>query len=388
MDRPVVALVGAYERDNFGDLLFAYVTEHFLSDFDVRLTAPLDGSVDHLLEHRVSDYRTVFDSAEEIDAVWTVGGQVGGVRPEAPLRHHPDRASLSTVGLESPYIPRMSQFRQTRDVPFFVNSSVLADLGDSLQNLRVVQALREADVISVRDRSSFKLLERFGIAATSAPDIVHAISTFVSAGPRHGSVIIQFAGGFLDDNQRNQFADWVATSSTINGENIVLWAAGVAPGHDSFDVYQKFIDRALETNPNLNVSLYTERHPLEIVKMISGAKLSISTSLHARIISSAYNIPRVSWARDKLVSYCGDWDYTMPSNLRLNNLEEVVSSALSGDDKGLAKRSTRLAEVNTRRLVDQLHLELEASPEDRLRRRVSHLSEYATNLQTFATRNS
>src|SRR5215218_1336037 len=68
-----VLLVGAYERDNFGDLLFLLVTERYLV-----AAAPFSADMRALLGRHIPAYGPLLRD-EAFDAIWTVGGQVGRV---------------------------------------------------------------------------------------------------------------------------------------------------------------------------------------------------------------------------------------------------------------------------------------------------------------------
>ena len=73
---PRVLLVGAYERDNLGDLLFLLVTERYLEGAEVVAGAPFSADMRELLDRKVPAYGPLLQ-AEAFDAIWTVGGQVG-----------------------------------------------------------------------------------------------------------------------------------------------------------------------------------------------------------------------------------------------------------------------------------------------------------------------
>lgn len=53
---PRVLTVGAYERDNVGDLLFLLVTEQYLRDAEVVAAAPFDADMTSLLDRQVHAY--------------------------------------------------------------------------------------------------------------------------------------------------------------------------------------------------------------------------------------------------------------------------------------------------------------------------------------------
>ena len=85
MLRPRVLLVGAYERDNFGDLLFLLVTERYLEGADVVAAAPFAADMRALLGRRIPAYGPLLRD-ERFDAVWTVGGQVGRIDLERAFK--------------------------------------------------------------------------------------------------------------------------------------------------------------------------------------------------------------------------------------------------------------------------------------------------------------
>jgi hypothetical protein len=53
---PRVLMVGAYERDNLGDLLFLLVTERYLPHAEIVSAAPFGADMTTLLDRRVHAY--------------------------------------------------------------------------------------------------------------------------------------------------------------------------------------------------------------------------------------------------------------------------------------------------------------------------------------------
>ena len=118
-----VLTVGAYERDNFGDLLFLLVTERYLAGSEVVASAPFAADMTELLDRRVVALGDELTD-NDIDAVWTVGGQVGGTTVGSAFRMSKSRkeyaaymasppaeqreilkAALHGAPLASPYVP-------------------------------------------------------------------------------------------------------------------------------------------------------------------------------------------------------------------------------------------------------------------------------------------
>jgi hypothetical protein len=121
-----ILLVGAYERDNLGDLLFLLVTERYVAEAEVVAAAPFAADMRALLDRRVHASGPLLRD-EPWDVVWTVGGQLGSIdlrrayrlsaAPDALARF--DRANPLTrarilrravggVRVEAPYIPDLT----------------------------------------------------------------------------------------------------------------------------------------------------------------------------------------------------------------------------------------------------------------------------------------
>ena len=82
---PRVLVVGAYERDNFGDLLFLLVTERYLAEAEVVAAAPFAADMTALLDRRIHAYGPLLQR-EAFDVIWTAGGQVGALDVERAYR--------------------------------------------------------------------------------------------------------------------------------------------------------------------------------------------------------------------------------------------------------------------------------------------------------------
>ena len=193
---PRVLLVGAYERDNLGDLLFLLVTERYLEGAEVVAGAPFSADMRELLDRKVPAYGPLLQ-AEAFDAIWTVGGQVGRVdlrrayrmsatpaewrrfvRSSAGAQIDLMRQATGGVPLVSPYIPLPFAFPRNAGALSVLNSVGIAGVRgiESPRRETIVAALRGATSIVVRDRGSSKLLSDLGIEHRLAPDAVHALS--------------------------------------------------------------------------------------------------------------------------------------------------------------------------------------------------------------------
>jgi len=88
------------------------------------------------------------------------------------------------------------------------------------------------------------------------------------------------------------------------GCTIVFFAAGTAPGHDSFEVYKTVSEKMKEP-----AIVYEAENVWKTVAVISGAEAVLASSLHVRIMSFIYFKPRVTWCSlEKHGHFINLWD--------------------------------------------------------------------------------
>ena len=187
--------MGAYERDNFGDLLFLLVTERYLDGADVVAAAPFAADMRKLLGRRIPAFGPLLRD-EAFDAVWTVGGQVGRVdleraykmsasprawrryaRASEARRRAILRRRTGGVTIGAPYIPFKDDFPRNAQTLTVLNSVGIAGVRgiEPARREPIVAALRAAGAVTVRDRGSSAFLADLGVEHRLLPDAVHAL---------------------------------------------------------------------------------------------------------------------------------------------------------------------------------------------------------------------
>jgi hypothetical protein len=340
-----VLLVGAYERDNLGDLLFLLVTERYLQGAEVVAAAPFSADMREQLGRRIPAYGPLLRS-ERFDAIWTVGGQVGSVdlaraykmsaRPRAWRRYQrrSDRGRArilrrATGGAPppSPYIPLPAAYPRNADAPAVLNSVGIAGVGgvEPARREAIVAALRGAAAVTVRDRGSSCLLTGLGIEHRLLPDAVHALGVIEPAerDPGAETAIVQISSARLRMLGHARVARTLARSPQLAGRPVRLLLAGTATGHDAVRDYE-LVARAAP-----GVEIVRERRPWRLVEQIRSARVVIGTSLHVRIVAAAYGVPRVSLAKPKPTRYARLWDPDMPHGVALADLDAAVEAAVA-----------------------------------------------------------
>jgi Polysaccharide pyruvyl transferase len=359
---PRVLLVGAYERDNFGDLLFLLVTERYLDGAEVVAAAPFSADMRALLDRQIPAYGPLLRD-EAFDAIWTVGGQVGRVdlrraykmsaSPEAwaefeaaPEAEQLARLRAATGGAPplSPYIPLPSAYPRNAGAVTVLNSVGISGVRSVPPRRReaLVGALRGATSIAVRDDSSSALLTELGIAHRLLPDAVHAISRQYPAEHDAGAdtAIVQISSARLRMLGHARVGAAIARSPQLRGRPVRLLLAGTATGHDTVEDYEK-VARAAR---GVDIAIVPDRRPLALVEHLRRARVVVGTSLHVRIVAAAYGVPRVSLSKPKPTRYARLWDPDMPFDVALDELDDAVGSAVArAATVAAAKHADRLS---------------------------------------------
>jgi len=392
---PHMILVGAYERDNFGDLLFLLQTRHYAGSIssNVVASAPFSANAGGPLPESVEQYASAI-ARRPPDAVWAVGGEVGSTSVadaflmSASSSDFSDYQSRSkrararylrgATGLDPSalaYLPRMSAVPHTHGSALIVNSVGLSGLrglwGSRREN--AIESLREATFISVRDQSSSDFLRTLSIEHRLAPDLIHSISLNHEPGgePEPDVALIQVKSKVLTQYGPEIFADTLSKSRELKNFRLRLFPAGLARGHDSLELYARVVRSFRKLAPAREISISRSLLPWEKADEIARCGLWIGTSLHGLIVSTAYDVPRVGLELQKLVSYGETWGESMPVGVSLHDLDGAVEQALvratTSRTSGRAFELAHMAEANAKSAVAELlnNVNVEARTEDR-----------------------
>ncbi|GAA2557394.1 hypothetical protein HD598_000177 [Neomicrococcus aestuarii] len=334
----IIGLTGAFERDNFGDLLYPMLlNDAWGNDLQVRLLSRFPADTEALLGLSIKD----FDSsllATRFDALVLAGGAsvpISMARAAQLMNGVPEIASIDPSGL--PYVPEVRNSKLNRDTPVFASSVGIWPSG-SLRiphGRRLHQALKGSQGITVRDRPSLALAHKWGVRASLAPDTIHAISL---AWPELGKaakdqVAVQISDEFIHEQGFETTTLGLIEAARVAAAHglrtVILFAAGVSPGHDSLENLSIIAERMRAALEGIDVLVSHDRHPRQIVQLIAESRLVIGHSLHVRIVAASYNVPRVSLQRPKTEIYSADWDPTMPAGVSARKLADAVQQSLS-----------------------------------------------------------
>ena len=361
-----LTLFGAFDRHNFGDLLFPHLLTALLPGrrFEYAALAPRD--LRPFGGHRV----LALDSLGASRPIHLIhaGGEVltcsaweaavmlldSAAAAQAIARYGDDHVAAAAWAA--------SQLGTTRNAPYVAGREFAAPPGKLIFNAvggvewasmptarrqEVASALRHADWLSVRDHVTQRALRAEGVLAELCPDPAVMVRTCFEQTIRQrqealkpirqafpqGYLACQFSADFADDASLEALAHQLSRVAGATGLGLVFFRAGAAPWHDDQGLYEKVCGLL----PPASARIFGSLHLWDICALIATSRAVIASSLHARVVAVAYGLPRVSikapqWGArpDKVGAFAETWE--PPPLRRCVSLGEIESTALQALD--------------------------------------------------------
>lgn len=343
-----VVLFGACDRHNFGDLLFAHVAGALLPGRelihaglvhrDLRrhgghavgalagVVAALDGRPFHFV-HVGGELLT----CEAWQAAVMLQPQHIAREIVARLHGRPAQGAawareVLGVADRAPYAVARARLPGAAAIVYNAVGGVDLDRQDAALRAEVVAKLQAADAVGVRDRQTQAALEAAGVPAALLPDpgvlVAELWGTPLRRRARQGEVAairracpqgyiaIQFSADFGDDATLGQIANQLDEIAAATGYGIVFFRAGAAPWHDDLECYRRAAARM-----RAPAQIFHSLQLWDICALIVGARAYSGSSLHGRIVATAFALPRLSLlptggesGASKLAAYADTWE--------------------------------------------------------------------------------
>jgi len=342
-------LFGAFDRHNFGDLLFPHIASALLpgrclihTGLAARDLRPYGGHQTQAIAQLAVELR------DQPVHILHVGGELltCNAWQAAVMLQTPDQAQeaiaryerdpeqrrawvAQTLGLvdQVPYCIARTLFPKVQTVSYCAIGGVaLADRPAAMRE-EVLTKLHTADSVSVRDKVTQANLAAAGIDAALTPDpgvlvkelfgdeirrhAHHGEPAQVHAAFPQGYLSVQLSADFGDDASLKVFAAQLDKIAHVTGLAIVLFRAGAAPWHDDLMCYRRLAAHMHAPA----VWLFTSLHLWDICALIANSQGYCGSSLHGRIVATAYGLPRlnVRWIDttenpSKQQAYCASWE--------------------------------------------------------------------------------
>jgi hypothetical protein len=365
---PPLILFGAFDRHNFGDLLFPHLMTALLPGRPFAFAGLVARDLRAFGGHRTRALATL--AAAPFTRLIHVGGELltCSAWQAAVMLLDPAAAAAAIARYDSDPDAAAEwaagQLGISRAMPYVVGRDGIADSGRLIFNAvggvewetltaaqrgEVKAALSQADWVSVRDHVTQAALHAEGIDVPLCPDpavMVAAccgeviqkhqqrdvVRSMRQAFPQ-GYLACQFSADFGDDATLDRLAQDLSRVVAGTGLGLVLFRAGAAPWHDDAALYEALQHRL----PANIVRLFSSLHVWDICALIAASRGVVGSSLHGRIVALAYGLPRVSLMSpqqglrpDKRTAFAETWEPpAVPRGVAVGQIEAAVMQALA-----------------------------------------------------------
>ena len=384
-----VILFGAYDRHNFGDLLFPHVAAALLPGRHLVFAGLADRDLRPHGGHDVVALSSLALARGEPSALLVhVGGEILTCEAwqAAVMLLPPEQAQAALASLEPRPRERRDWVRRmlgtSARVPYTVSRQgypglarvIFSGVGgvgidelDAGVRAEVLAKLRAADAVGVRDRQTLALLAAAGIPARLVPDPAVMVAELFGARIRRtaeggevarmrrafpqGYIAVQFSADFGDDASARQIATQLDQVAARHRLGLVLFRAGAAPWHDDLAGLARVAGWLRPGSAHLFQSLDL----WDICALIAHSRAYCGSSLHGRIVAMAFALPRVNLrlpvpaggprGPSKQAAFAATWDDPrLPAEVALRDIAAALDTALAPDPATLEPLARSLAQ--------------------------------------------
>ena len=382
-----VFLLGAYDRFNYGDLLFPIIVEKILKSFSPQLEcypyALIESDLSVFGARKTRPIRELYERvrATEDRVVIVAGGGVLGASWGSMRMNLSSGAGTGLLELVARLVgsERFNTYCQKRfgspspwpwivsAGDFGVNMKVLYNgvggsyLGrlSSEERTRIIEKLRTSTFLSVRDGETKRILAPIDSdnGVKLVPDSAVVMSRLFSKDMLRQMVTpptrekIEYGKPFLcfqmglgyGEGQHKELAaalDWVARQYDLS---VVLLPIGRAQGHKDHIALRRL-------KSYVNTPVYLPRNDIgiyDIMALIAESALFIGTSLHGAVTCQSFAVPHLGLAGvTKLEFYLKTWEVPLQMECaKILSLPKRVTEVLALPKKELERNRDRLVDL-------------------------------------------
>jgi len=375
-----VLIIGAFDRYNYGDLLFPLIIEKQLETYGRNFEIQFFGIVKSDLTPlggkptaSISDFYRICNTNQGYTSVIVAGGEAVAVTWDSlllalnrifKLTHRFHRRIRRLIDLNA-FAKRVLGGRT--DLPFVftkddfngVDRVIFNSLGGSEIDLSIfnrlpqlANRLRQVDYFAVRDQATLDKLHHEGIATRLYPDSAILMSkfypetvlanlvspevlTYVTKN-RKQYIFFQIKNNYAKKRER-LIAEQLDQLVISHGLSLSFCPIGKALNHDDHHALRR-ISPYLKQSPAIfdNVSIW------DIMCLIAHSRVYMGTSLHGAITAMSYAVPYVGIEVVKLNSYLNTWGVEgLNRTVTLDHLSVGFAAALGADQQALDQSRDR-----------------------------------------------
>jgi hypothetical protein len=383
-----VVLFGPFDRHNLGDLLFPHVAAALLPGRTLRFAGLAARDLRPQGGHAVRALAELTaDQDERPAALIHVGGeiltctaweaavmllppeQVDAAVAYLDARPHAKRRwarALLGVPDRAPYMAARALLPRVTTVVYAAVGGVALDACTPAMRSEVIDKLKGADALAVRDRRTRAHLEAEGVAARLIPDPAVMVAELFGAPIRkhggageprevlrrfpHGYIAVQLSADFGDDQTLNAVAAQLDAIAPATGLGVVLFRAGAAPWHDDLGCYRRIVSRMRTAA----VCVFQSLDIWDICALIAASSVYCGSSLHGRIVATAFARPRVSVRSPAPIPMPGKLSVRSPAPNPMPGKQDAYASTWEA--------AVEVGTVEVERIAEAIRVALGAAP--------------------------
>ncbi|WP_137895242.1 polysaccharide pyruvyl transferase family protein [Ramlibacter sp. 2FC] len=382
--KPPLLLFGAFDRHNFGDLLFPHVAATLLPGRELLLAGLAERDLRPFGGHRVQAIAPLAEQwSERPIELMHVGGELLSCEAwqAAVMLLPPEQAQPTIAYLEARPRARQAWVRRSLGLadraPYTLSRALFPRAGRVIYNAvggvdlarrspalraEVLAKLRAADALGVRDLQTQAQLQAAGLAPALLPDPAALVAELFGPAIRErlqqgepaaartafpqGYLALQLSAEFGDDATLAALADQLERLAAATGLGLALFRAGAAPWHDDLALLQRLAARL----PQPAVRVFESLQLWDICALIAGSRGYAGSSLHGRIVAMAFALPRLNLrppgpeAGVKQAAYAATWEAPgLPTVAPVADLAQAMAQSLASDPALLRRQAQELA---------------------------------------------
>ena len=380
-----IILYGAFDRHNYGDLLFPLIMERVINHLHPEKKVLIAGLINSdLSKYGAKETITIKKALKMSKADATLilaGGDVVACDWQSAFGYLLPKSIFPIYErIACYYFPKSTQYVTSRlmgltsKLPFNLSR---CDIGGSRKVIYnavgatgVSNVTNEKDItllgglmnethsVSVRDQFSQGQLERIGCTSSKlAPDSATIMSSYISIDELeeesshitknliekyiNGYIVFQISQAHVKGKEE-AFAKALSETSRDFNLPILFIAIGNAAGHNDATGVHKVASLLANGTP---YSTYLEGNIFDLMNIIRNTSCYCGSSLHGLITSMSYGVPRVELLPKlrKQINYMDTWDLPhMPRGVIAEDLSASVDIAMATPSKDLKALACKL----------------------------------------------
>jgi hypothetical protein len=378
-------LFGAFDRHNFGDLLFPHIVAALLEEKNLLFAGLAESDLRSCGGHQVRALAQLAAQCGERPVnIIHVGGELltCNAWEAAVMLLPPPRAQKAIARFDAhteealewargklgvsalaPYTVQRELFPHAAGVIYHAVGGVELGELDPAMRAEVLSKLNAANDVSVRDKETQAVLNAAGITARLTPDPAvmvaelfgadirrrakeSAVAHILKAFPR-GYIAAQFSADFGDDETLTKIAAQLDRIAISSGFGVAFFRAGAAPWHDDLVCFERVAAR-MRTPA---VTIFKSLDLWDICALIAGSRVYCGSSLHGRIVAMAFALPRINLLQPrqatrhtKQAAFAATWEEAgTPATVEVHEIADGVRDALATDPEQRRHTAGKLA---------------------------------------------